>query len=462
MSYSGLLARSSDRAEDRTKKEVPKVSNCCSCYLCYRCLTTFSQKSDIKRHLNRKKQCEPIYKCPYTDSEVSEKSMNRFYFDDIVTLPTLSIKDRIELVMNYTDPVNVITKELLGRSSWDSLDLKESLIPIPVDHLKEADGSLPANSDNTPMVFREFKKSDYTIMVEGIERYKCTNCSFIFNSEKSLITHLNSTKTCKAYHHKKMIIDSRKAHETSKSIDDGSKKGSIQSAATIINGTYIQNQQNITNINNIQNNNIQNNNHIKPAIQLEIKDFFEDDYEYIHIDNGCVFDDSFFEHANFLSHIFSNDVNKNVYFDKGYAYLFVRGDGIVRIPKDKAGSIIMGKLSSAIGSYLRSNSLINAADYKYVETMYEIEKKKYDADTLYKKYNFKKKAYDDKMSTYKRTRDHNLTVIATALRKHKDTVAEVFQYLYPGYNPEETSNYEVYLKHFVAKRLRNEEFSDDS
>lgn len=443
-------------------------SNCCSCYLCHRCLTTFSQKSDIKRHLNRKKQCEPIYKCPYTDSEVSEKSMNRFYFDDIVTLPTLSIKDRTELVMNYTDPVNVITKELLGRSSWDSLDLKDSLIPI--DHSQEADGSLPANSDKTPLVLIEFKKSDYAIMVEGVERYKCTNCSFIFNSEKSLISHLNSTKTCNTRHHKKMIIDARKAHESSKSIDDGCKKGcspSIvssygQQAATIVNGTYIQNQQNITNINNIQNNNIQNNSHIKPAIQLEIKDFFDDEYEYIHIDNGCVFDDSFFEHANFLSHIFSNDVNKNVYFDKGYAYFFVRNVGIVQVPKDKAGSIIMGKLSNAIGSYLRSNSLINPDDYKYVETMYQIEKKKYDADTLYKKYNFKKKAYDDKMSTYKRTRDHNLTVMATSLCEHKEKVIEVFKYLYPGYNPKETSNFELYIEHYVAKRLRNEGFKDES
>jgi hypothetical protein len=218
----------------------------------------------------------------------------------------------------------------------------------------------------------------------------------------------------------------------------------------------------INNTQNINNNNIKNvqNNSIKPKFQLELRDFFKDDYEYVHIKNKEVFNDEFFEHKNFLTHILSNDVNKNIYFKNGYAYLFAGGQ-IIRIPNDKAGYILMEKMFSTMGSFLRSNALISADDYDHIIRFFSVEKLKYLNDTIYKSYDVKTRQYLPDAVSLRRTRDKYLNDVTESTNKFKERTKEIFQQKAPDSCPEQCQAQKIHIPGFIATRLRNQGFDDD-
>ncbi len=218
----------------------------------------------------------------------------------------------------------------------------------------------------------------------------------------------------------------------------------------------------INNTQNINNNNINNtqNNSVKPKIQLELRDFFKDDYEYVHIKNKEVFNEAFFEHKNFLTHILSNDVNKNIYFKNGYAYLFAGGQ-IIRIPNDKAGYILMEKMFTTMGSFLRSNALINADDYDHIIRLFSVEKLKYLNDTIYKSYDVKTRQYLPDAVSLRRTRDKYLYDVTESTNKFKERTKEIFQKKATGSCPEQCPTHKIHIPGFIATRLRNQGFDDD-
>ena len=636
-----------------------------SCFICHRCLKTFNHKSSITRHLDRKNECHKMYKCPYNDVEVNKRSLNKYYFDGVTKLPSLTDEEKVQLVLNYNENINIITSEfftdygkgidsdyttllaplrgaegnrdmslagstpigdmnqsssLLTRSTLlappsgepnvASLDRTESIIEsslpledfvgpiqdidwlisqtgeeseldmslflaslsnenIPISdgssydfakgddsllfmslfkdymskthlsddlrcsrvedpssasrqpswpsrkHIKEeqnqpqktvevtettflaksqadqrgAEGSrkmsttggspssclsqvasstqdgntlskdsmsLPSTSCINTMDMKKFR-----IMIDGIEKFKCVRCITIFNNEKSLIKHMKNKKTCDARYHKKLLYETYSAIDTSdversllqKTLPEHNGSTKMGSHTTVINGTYIQNQQNINN------NNIVNNNQVNPSIQLELKDFISSNFDYIHIKNNAVFDDDFFKHKTFLTHILRNDVNKIIYFDKTHAYIHTKKK-IIRIPKDKAGYILMNKLTSTMESFLRSNSLINPADYDYIIHFYNVEGRKYLNDTLFKEYDFKTKQHVFSPNEYLRTRDHYLLEMASAILQFRDRIKEIFASITPV-DEQQDSKAAINIENFIPISHRNKSFGDE-
>ncbi len=310
----------------------------------------------------------------------------------------------------------------------------------------------------------------YRIVVEGIEKFKCIRCITIFNNEKSLLKHMENKKTCESRCKKRSLYQtystsladqgSAGGSRKSSSSDESKYTGSISTGShtTLINGTFIQNQQNIHNQQNINNNVVQNN-QVNPRIQLELKNFLQSDFDYIHINNNEVFNDDFFRHKTFLSHILQNDVNKIIYFDRSFAYIHTNKQ-IIRVPKDKAGYILMNKLSSTMGSYLRSNSLIKQEDYDDIIKFYNVEERKYLNDTLYKEYDFKLHQHVPSTSQYMRTREHYLGEAIGAIVQVQDRIKELFNQIVPIEERDE-SVVDLNIINFTPRSERLKGFGDE-
>ncbi len=318
---------------------------------------------------------------------------------------------------------------------------------------------------------------NYSIIVDGIEKYKCVRCSTVFNQKRYLNNHLLSTKTCSSRVRLQQLMKKRVIltnHEKSnqhliygeiitssqlppdikrlKELNDLTEK----SSSTKAKGSKII----INNNQQIINNNISNNNKIEPKIQIELRDFCKEDFEYVHIKNNAVFDESFFEHKTFLTHVLSNDVNKNIYFKDNYAYIFTNNT-IIRAPIDKAGYYLMDKLHTTLGSFLRSNSLIKLEDYNKKIKFYSVEKFKYLNDTIYKSYDHKTDTYVSNVIDMLWTRDKYLTDMAETFDKMVGDIKDTIDSQVPDCNPDLNSKYTLNIPNFVPKRLRNKAFNDE-
>ncbi len=562
---------------------VVKVTKDNSFYLCHRCLEPFHQKSDIYRHLNRKKKCCSTYSCSLTDDDIEIKSLKRYYFEGETTIPTLTIKQKERLAVEYHHELNIIPSSFF-KKGVSQRSVKSSSKPKPVlasdsgggcsaleksstgnlladlsapkapsvsyvytdphpTKAKDSDSDTDGNEDDKDdglksdhlspfdsIDFDEILKQSSTKTIEdyvyinddGEKVYRCLLCDSIFKKKRSLLNHLKTIKTCISrlstqttlINHKKLINVSKKANNPNQSVKEmigsimnalpckESYEKTLESVST--NSGYKESlfnpegckqatspdhsmilqqiedmqkvvaafskavirqdakQVTINNTQNINNNNINNtqNNSVKPKIQLELRDFFKDDYEYVHIKNKEVFNEAFFEHKNFLTHILSNDVNKNIYFKNGYAYLFAGGQ-IIRIPNDKAGYILMEKMFTTMGSFLRSNALINADDYDHIIRLFSVEKLKYLNDTIYKSYDVKTRQYLPDAVSLRRTRDKYLYDVTESTNKFKERTKEIFQQKATGSCPEQCPTHKIHIPGFIATRLRNQGFDDD-
>jgi hypothetical protein len=323
---------------------------------------------------------------------------------------------------------------------------------------------------------------NYAIFVDGIEKYKCVRCSTVFNQKRYLNNHLLSTKTCSSRVRLQELMKKRAIltnHEKSnqdliygeiisssqlppdiqqlKELSDITEK-SYPTKAKGSKTITINNNQQI--INNNINNTLNNNNKIEPKIQIELRDFCKENFEYVHIKNNAVFDESFFEHKTFLTHVLSNDVNKNIYFKDNYAYIFTNNT-IIRAPIDKAGYYLMDKLHTTLGSFLRSNSLIEPEKYNKKIKFYSVEKFKYLNDTVYKSYDHKTDTYVSNVINMLWTRDKYLTDMAEAIDKMIGDIKDTIDSRVPDCNPDLNSKYTLNIPNFVAKRLRNKAFNDE-
>ena len=621
-----------------------------SCFICHRCLDTFSTKWDVQRHLQRKNPCIPSYKCPFTNEEVYKNCDKRYYFGNVDEFPKLSINQKIALVCKYNKLVNNIDKTILcsfdrGAKKVDSIgasrrhpatfcsspmsqegrqqksskkqitDISGSKRKSPTTLLAPHRGSQSSRestsrSEDVPKVSTRkgvkekhrqpswllaeeqkvagsrHKSSSSALLVQsfnpvlnsynqlddedcdneddedheddeddedgededdengededdkngededdengededdengenegeedsedegeedsedegeedsedeygedksllplstikdqkgsksikkrskaqsnilpiriitkdGKKLYQCDLCESIYKNKRSILNHITQRKTC-IERVKQTILMKYIANINRESVMLPNGLAPHTTHNTIINNNNLQNinQQNISNV---------NNNKIMP--QININDFFKD-YEYIHIKNKSVFETDFFQHKNFLAHVLSNDVNKNIYFDDKHAYIFTDG-GIARIPKDKAGYLIMEKLCVTLGSFLRSNSLINPDEYNDAVKRYSIEKFKYLNDTLYKCIDMKTGEHSSISHPYTRTRDKHLGDIVKTASKIKERSIELMlmNARISDINEDTLSEFKLSIQHYQDVRLRNKGFDDDN
>ena len=287
-------------------------------------------------------------------------------------------------------------------------------------------------SDETILALSKVKAKPSFVTEDGSAQNKCKYCERIFTRRDNYIRHIQtSAKCCNNEDYKEMM---------------DKEKGRVNNYNSVYNIS--------NNIQNVQNN---GNNHNK--IEVKVRDFFGDPFEYIHIPNELVHDKEFFLHQNFIQHLFENDVNKNIYFENKYAFIYTN-KGLTRIPSDKAVYLILDKLDSAIGSYLRSNSLINPDDYEFVMRFYSVVTKKFLTDSIHRVYDVEKREFIPFETKNIRTRDKYMSEVIQCLSKIKGRTKELLQLLIENSNGEIDTNYKLNIPFFESALMRNKGFEE--
>ena len=287
------------------------------------------------------------------------------------------------------------------------------------------------SQSSTAMVTNDHMKPSF-VTEDGKPKYQCNKCEMYFTRKDSYVRHMKSSKRCQQ---DQVFTELNK-----------STKGQVNNYNSVYNIS-----------NNVQN--VQNNGHNHNKIEVKVRDFFGDPFEYIHIPNELVHDKEFFLHQNFIQHVFENDVNKNIYFENKYAFIYTN-KGLTRIPSDKAVYLILDKLDSAIGSYLRSNSLINPDDYEFVMRFYSVVTKKFLTDSIHRVYDAEKREFIPFETKNIRTRDKFMSEVIQCLSKIKGRTKELLQLLINNSNGEIDSNYKLSIPFFESTRTRNKGFEE--
>ena len=345
-----------------------------SFYICHCCLTYKSSlKNDIIRHLNKKNKCISNSLFSFDESLLYSPVKKYIFMMDI---KLLSISDINKIVRLYTEPINYIYENY---------------------HIKEQ------NNINV-VEEKEIKET----------KFPCPKCDKNFSSKQNLIKHLNNPQICENN------IKYNKALEEYKEKQEVIKI--LKEQKNITNNQNTVNNQNITNINNqnIQNN--QNINNNKADIVVKINDFVHKKYDITHIDNSYFEKKDFFLFGNFLEQIMLNKKNHNIVFNEKDALVYT-DNSLNRIQSDKAGYLIIDKLSQSFDNFLYKQNEETQQYYSFITKYYNVLKGQYKHDTIYKCYDVdeKKFIYTSNSSLF-RCRDMNLQNIVKIVNKNENEI----------------------------------------
>jgi hypothetical protein len=245
----------------------------------------------------------------------------------------------------------------------------------------------------------------------------CNDCLTEFTRKYNLIKHLNNRKSClykqniqkliKKNDEISLISLKKEEEERNKYKDD-----------------IIQNiQQNIQNIgtqNNNNNNNTQNNNY-----NFAIKDFVNERYDISHIKDSFYEKKDFFLYPNFLQMIMENEKNRNIFFVDKEAVFFMDNE-LNKMSSDKAGYMILDKLSESFNQLLYRQDKEARDYYSFITKYYHVIKGHYKHDTIFKEYNVNdREFYYTSQGNLFRSRDKYLGKIVGTVNKFSDETREV-------------------------------------
>jgi hypothetical protein len=177
-------------------------------------------------------------------------------------------------------------------------------------------------------------------------------------------------------------------------------------------------QQNIQNIGTQNNNNnTQNNNY-----NFAIKDFVNDRYDISHIKDSFYEKKDFFLYPNFLQMIMENEKNRNIFFVDKEA-VFLMDNELNKMSSDKAGYMILDKLSESFDQLLYRQDKEARDYYSFITKYYHVIKGHYKHDTIFKDYNVdKQQFFYTSQGNLFRSRDKYLTKIVGTVNKFSDDV----------------------------------------
>ena len=414
--------------------------------MCPRCLHIFHKKIDITRHHDRINKCASAFSHVQPTAFVKKKLYNRYYFHGVESFPKLSKYQRMNMVMRYDDDVNLI---------YDTSLLLSELPPSVVEDHQKAILNFqepmvddlppftePSTEPSTESSMEPSKKEDIVkrpqdmlndriVMVDGVKKFQCEYCKYNFSCKRNLFDHYESPKACNLRVKTNKIIQQSTIIKETESISKYIE--SIESLKK--SGGYN---------------------------RVHLLDFANDNYDYSHIDKKLALDPSFFYHKRFLSTLFSNNANKNVFFDKKYGYFYVNNK-IERARKDKVGYILMEKLATTIESFIRTNPLITLDDhYTKIIHFYSVERLKYCMDTVYRSYDMINHVYIYSKNMYLRTRDVHLSNIISMVNHYKDLTLmmmgiESIDDIIPGeeYKLDIPENYHAIQLRYSVPRKKN-------
>jgi hypothetical protein len=367
-----------------------------SYYMCPRCMVPFYHKSDMARHIYRKTPCKhPL--SHYTNKITEEKAYQRYYFYGVTTLPTLTTRQKRNMISKLNSKINII---------YDTNILYN---PNRIDYEHTISGHTDMITALCRAMITEVEKvSDYPSMNEcvleqnGTVMIECKRCKLSFTSISQLTTHMSNRSLCdeRCYERKSLCHHLSQYHAMIESM-----------------------------------------NFILPYPTIEVCDFFKDNYVITHINYEFIHNRDISDMSLFLSYILSNDRNKNVYIDtendshdiddsdlsKIYAYVYTDGK-ICRLPMYKVCYVMMEKVVIAMEEYIQSNPLIHNCidDYLHIIDYYRTEVKNYKMNNPLCYYDMTKREYHEPKPYYITTRDMYIVSFRPKINYNEDRTKYIF------------------------------------
>ncbi len=242
--------------------------------------------------------------------------------------------------------------------------------------------------------------------------YVCDKCYSEYTRKYNLTKHMDNSKSCE-YQQKinNLMENSKKIALLKKEKEMKEKENILQHITQNIGNVNIQNIHN--------NNNTQNN-----MYNVSLKDFIHDNYDITHIKDSFYQTKGFFIYHNLLRVIMENKNNHNVFFVDGEAIIYTDNE-INKMSSDKAGYLILDKLSKSVDQLIYRQSEESQKYYEYISKYYHVVKGHFKHDTIFKDYDVdeKKFIYTSQSSLF-RSRDKYLSKIISTTNKFSNEIRE--------------------------------------
>ncbi len=366
-------------------------------YICHYCIDYKTNSlSDMIRHFKRKNMCKCNTLFTYENSIILSKKKYKFNFD----IKSLSKEDFIYIITHYNEDINEINKNfrlnnLIHDIKKENIETNENLIPVKIQ------GYLYENMFEN--VF--FNKLNNT--------YYCNKCNKDYSSLSSVRRHLVKG-VCVKRQEINYIFDENN-EKLNKIIEKEHKKQEIMNQQINYN-----NNNNYNNCNFLNNN---NNTHNSTYI-VDIKDFVHDKYDISHIKDEYYLQKDFFLYHNLLKTIMENKNNQNIFFSNDEAVIYTDNE-LNKMSSDKAGYIILEKLSQSFDEVFYKNDEEAQKYYEFIQKYFRIMKGQYINDTIYKEYDIdEQKFIYTANSRLFRSRDKYLAKMKSTLGHIKNDVRE--------------------------------------
>jgi hypothetical protein len=376
-----------------------------SYYICHYCFIYITiNKSDIKKHFNKKKKCKCLTTTSYEDCKnlsINKKFICNFDIDN------LSQSDLQYICIHYNDLENMIDlnyknialKEILKKNINLSNEIKET------ENNKNICQILDKEIENDKNYINNFDNIYYN---KEKDKYICNLCLVEYKSKQNMLKHIENTSQCEKYKQRNNLIK----NNLEQSINMIKKEFNDKQ----IFNTYVQN-----NNNNVQNN---NNNTQNNTYNFAMRDFVHEKYDLTHINDSFYEKKDFFIYPNFLRVIMENKKNQNIFFSENEAIIYSDKE-LNKMSSDKAGYLVLDKLSQSFDQLLNKQDNEAREYYSFITKYYSVLKGQYKHDTIYKEYDVdERRFYYTANSSLFRSRDKYLSKIVTTVNKCNDNARE--------------------------------------
>jgi hypothetical protein len=370
-------------------------------YICHYCKIYIShRRKDMINHFNRKIKCCCNSLFSYDECELL--SLNKKYYI-YFNVNTLQHNDIIFLIDNYINDENHIYKDY-KKNKLQLINTKNN------DYIN--DESNDESEDDCED--DEFKKVYFN---KSLNKYVCNKCDSQYKSKQNMVKHLENIKRCE---YKQKINNIMKKNAEFQLIKKEKEK--TEEETKYKSHILQQNNQIIQTQNNIQNNNNTNNNTHNSNYNLAINDFVNERYDLTHIKDSFYEQKDFFIYPNFLNMIMQNKKNHNLFFANGEA-VFYSDNEINKMSSDKAGYLILDKLSQSFDEFLYKQDQETREYFKFISKYYYVLKGHYKHDTIFKDYDVdNRQFFYTSQGNLFRSRDKYLSKITTTINKYNDDV----------------------------------------
>ena len=223
------------------------------------------------------------------------------------------------------------------------------------------------------------------------------------------------------------------------------------------NGNLNINTQNNNTLNNFNNINNNNNTH-NSTYNFAMNDFVNDRYDLTHIKDSFYEQKDFFMYPNFLNMIMENKKNQNLFFTNGEA-IFYSDNELGKMSSDKAGYLILDKLSQSFDEFISKQDAQTKEYYKFINKYYYVVKGHYKHDTIFKDYDVdNRQFYYTSQGNLFRSRDKYLTKMTNTVNKFSNNVRENMNL--HGHDIKNLSKINPNIEDFASIRMRYRDLKD--